>query len=68
MPKMTGYVLARELIKIRPEIPIILCTGFSHAISKEEAITLGIREFIMKPFDNHNMPQAVRRVLDQENK
>jgi len=66
MPNMTGDVLARELMKIRPEIPVILCTGFSNTISKGEAQTLGIREFIMKPFVKHDMAQLVRKVLDQE--
>ncbi|MBW1767380.1 MAG: response regulator, partial [Deltaproteobacteria bacterium] len=49
MPNMTGDVLAEEIMAIRPDIPIMLCTGFSERITKENAKKIGIREFAMKP-------------------
>ena len=62
---MTGVQLARKLIAIRPDIPIILCTGFSELITKEKAKDIGIREFIMKPVLRSEIAAAVRRVLGQ---
>lgn len=64
MPHMTGADLAKELLRIRPDIPIILCTGFSEVISAEEAKTLGIREFVMKPFATREIAEITRHVLD----
>ena len=49
MPNLTGEKLARELMKIRADIPVILCTGFSEHITEEHAKGLGIKEFILKP-------------------
>jgi len=67
MPHMTGYELSKDILRIRPDIPIILCTGFSEAISSEQAKEAGIREFIMKPIDRRNMAEIIRKVLDQKN-
>ncbi len=64
MPHMTGETLARELVQIRKDIPIILCTGFSNVISEERAMAMGIREFVMKPFAIRQIAQSIRRVLD----
>ena len=64
MPHMTGADLAKELLRIRPDIPIILCTGFSEVISAEEAKALGIREFVMKPFATREIAEITRHVLD----
>jgi CheY-like chemotaxis protein len=64
MPNMRGDDLARELLKIRPDIPIILCTGFSEMISEEKAKNLGIHQFIMKPINRKDLAKAVRDVLD----
>jgi CheY-like chemotaxis protein len=64
MPNMTGDKLAGELRKIRPQIPIILCTGFSEFITKEEAESIGIRELLLKPLVIKDLAQAVRRALD----
>ncbi len=65
MPSMTGDGLAREVLRIRPSIPIILCTGFSERISEEQARNLGIREFVMKPIVMNDLAKSVRRALDQ---
>ena len=64
MPHMTGDKLAQELINIRPDIPVILCTGHSRKISEEKAKSLGIRAFVMKPISTRVMAEAVREALD----
>jgi PAS domain S-box-containing protein len=63
MPKMTGEKLAKSILGIRPDIPIILCTGFSETIDADEAKTLGILEFVMKPFTVREMAEKIRKVL-----
>ncbi|MDD5451839.1 MAG: PAS domain S-box protein [Desulfovibrionales bacterium] len=62
MPRMTGDMLAKELLKIRPDIPIILCSGYSERITKE---TGGIQALIMKPFVMRNLAEIIREVLDK---
>jgi CheY-like chemotaxis protein len=64
MPKMTGERLARELMKIRPEIPIILCTGFSEQINEQKAKDVGIKAFLMKPLTLNRLARTVRAVMD----
>jgi DNA-binding NtrC family response regulator len=63
MPKMTGEKLVKSILGIRPDIPIILCTGFSEIIDADEAKALGIREFVMKPFTVREMAEKVRKAL-----
>jgi PAS domain S-box-containing protein len=63
MPHMTGRDLAQELLRIRSDIAIILCTGFSEVILEEEAKILGIREFLMKPYSVREMAERIRRAL-----
>lgn len=65
MPNLTGSELAQKMIKIRPDIPIILCTGFSNVIDREKVLSLGIKEFILKPFAIKKMAGIIRKVLDQ---
>jgi len=66
MPNMTGSELALQLMLIRPDIPVILCTGFSEAITQEKARALGVKEFIMKPIVQQQIAEAIRRVLDKK--
>jgi two-component system cell cycle sensor histidine kinase/response regulator CckA len=66
MPKMTGIQLARECMTVRPDIPVILCTGFSDIISEDEAKAMGIREFVMKPLVIREIAEKVRTILDSE--
>lgn len=68
MPRKTGELLARDILAIRPDLPIILCTGFSHVITKEKAKKLGIRAFIMKPLEFAELGRVVRQVLDEPTK
>ena len=65
MPELTGETLVRELRHLRSDIPIILCTGFSHAMNEEKAKLLGIDAFYMKPILSHDLAQLIRRVLEQ---
>ena len=63
MPKMTGDQFARELMKVRPNIPVILCTGFNHKISEKQAKEIGIKAFAMKPLVRRDMANIVRKAL-----
>jgi PAS domain S-box-containing protein len=66
MPEMTGERLAKELRRIRPDIPIILCTGFSHHLNEEEAKAIGIGAFLMKPFGLRELAETVWTVLEKQ--
>ncbi len=66
MPNMTGKDLAKELMVIRPDIPIILCTGFSEKIDERRAREMGISAFVMKPIVMRQITDTIREVLDQE--
>ena len=66
MPQMPGDVLARELISIRPDIPIIVCTGYSDRIDSNIAKEIGIRELVMKPVVMKDIAKCIRRVLDED--
>jgi CheY-like chemotaxis protein len=65
MPNMTGDMLAKEILKIRSDIPVVICTGFSEQISEEKVNTIGIRGFLMKPLTISELAKTVRTVLDQ---
>lgn len=64
MPYMNGVDLADKLMSIRPDIPIIICTGFTTLISMEEARQRGIRDFIMKPFKIRDIATRIREILN----
>lgn len=64
MPDLTGTVLAKKIMAIRPDFPVILCTGFSESIDEKKAKALGIQEYILKPILNNQLATAVRKVLD----
>jgi len=66
MPKMTGAEMAQRLLEIRPDMPIILCTGFSEKISKESAREIGIQKYIEKPLNKRELSIAIREVLDKK--
>lgn len=59
MPGVTGIELSKEILKIRPELPIILCTGFSESVTANEAEDSGIREFVMKPLMIRDLAEAI---------
>jgi PAS domain S-box-containing protein len=65
MPNMPGDKFAFELTKIRPDIPVLLCTGFSEAMSEEKAVSLGIKGFLLKPIVMKDLSHKIREVLDE---
>ena len=65
MPNMTGDILAKEFIAIRPDIPVILCTGYGESIIKDKAKAVGAA-VLMKPFDLYEMARTIRKVLHKD--
>ena len=65
MPEMTGDQLAIEILSIKADTPIIICTGFSERINKEQAENIGVKGFLMKPVLKSDMAKMVRKVLDE---
>jgi PAS domain S-box-containing protein len=64
MPNMQGDKLSAELTKIRRDIPVLLCTGYSEIMSEEKAVSLGIDGFLMKPVGMKDLADKIRKVLD----
>ena len=64
MPELTGSELSKKLLELRPELPIVMCTGFSEKISAEQAAKAGIREYVMKPIARKELAETIRRALD----
>jgi CheY-like chemotaxis protein len=67
MPRMTGTELARELQKLRPDIPIILCTGFSRLVTEKQAKDMGLAAIVIKPMSACGMAATIRSVLHARN-
>tara|TARA_B100000614_G_C14544053_1_gene491398 strand:- start:316 stop:2385 length:2070 start_codon:yes stop_codon:yes gene_type:complete len=65
MPNMTGDKLASKLTAIRPDIPIVICTGFSERINKKHLTAIGVKDLLMKPVVKSDMAKTVRKVLDE---
>ncbi len=65
MPSLPGDRLSVELIKVRPDIPILLSTGFSENMSEEKVASLGIKGFVMKPITINTLAKKIRHVLDE---
>ncbi|MDM8554728.1 response regulator [Desulfococcaceae bacterium HSG7] len=65
MPEMTGLQLSREIMAIRPELPILLCSGFSEKVAPKDVIPFGFKGFISKPINRSLMAKAIRKVFDQ---
>jgi CheY-like chemotaxis protein len=66
MPGLSGADLAREMLDIRPDLPVILVTGFSESLSKERVKAMGIRDFLLKPVLRKDLAQAVSRAMGTE--
>ena len=67
MPRITGDRLAKRIMKLRPGIPVFLCTGFSDKITQKEALALGIRQYLEKPVVLADLVVSIRRCLDKKN-
>jgi PAS domain S-box-containing protein len=68
MSGLTGIQLSKELLKIKPHIPVLLCAGHSETVSPDTVKEAGIAEFLMKPITKQELAAAVRRVLDADKK
>jgi PAS domain S-box-containing protein len=66
MPEMSGVELATKILQLRPDIPVILCTGYSSIISAEKAKKIGIERFVMKPVKIRDLAVIIREVLDKK--
>ena len=66
MPNMNGEELARRLTAIRPQLPVMLCTGFSDFRDKEQLRSSGIVDIILKPVLKNDLAEAVRRVINKK--
>ena len=64
MPTLTGANLARRILALRPDFPVILCSGFSESVNDEKAHEIGIQEFIMKPMTSRVLADAVQRAIN----
>jgi len=64
MPAMTGAVLAQKLMEIRGDLPVILCTGYSETLSRQDADRIGIKRYLHKPIKNQVLLHEIREVLD----
>lgn len=64
MPGLSGEELVREIRSIRPDIPVILCTGYSSQMDREKARSLGINEFAYKPIEKRDLARLIRKALD----
>jgi CheY-like chemotaxis protein len=65
MPEMTGVELAKEILALRADMPIIMCTGFSHVVNEDKTKAAGIKAFAMKPLTKKEIARTIRKVLDE---
>ncbi|MEQ8170550.1 MAG: response regulator [Candidatus Eremiobacterota bacterium] len=65
MPELPGHKLVGEIMQIKPDIPVILCTGFSDIINSDNYWSIGIREFLMKPVNIKTLSGIIRKLLDE---
>lgn len=65
MPHLTGAELAQEILQLKQNMPIILCTGYSSVLSEEGALAIGIKKYLIKPVDRATLAKMVRQVIDE---
>ena len=63
MPMMTGLTLAREIHRIDDNVPILLCSGYSDAVTVDEAKRAGIRRFLAKPLEMNKLAATIKEAL-----
>jgi len=66
IPEMAGDKLAREIKKIRSDIPIIICSGFSKVMTQEKAQRIGVKSLLNKPITMEEMAHTIRKELDEK--
>jgi len=68
MPRMTGLQLAAQVSALKPGLPIILCSGYSEAVTPEEAVRAGVRRFLAKPMDMRLLAMAIREIMPNQDR
>jgi signal transduction histidine kinase/CheY-like chemotaxis protein len=68
MPGLAGDELAREMLRVRPELPIIVYTGYAEALTEDRAYEIGIRRYLLKPIPMDALLEAIRAVLDESSR
>ncbi len=66
MPHLTGYELARQVLALRPDMPIILSTGYSETVTENTAAAAGICALLMKPLRRHELSETIHRILNSQ--
>jgi signal transduction histidine kinase/CheY-like chemotaxis protein len=66
MPCLTGEELSKRLMEIRPDIPILLCTGYSDHLDTAKACAMGIKKYLLKPLEMSELANIIRQVLDED--
>ena len=66
MPKMTGMELSKKILQIDPDMPIIICTGFSELITDKKAYSMGVKKLVMKPVIRNDIAKVIREVFDKQ--
>ncbi|NOX35545.1 MAG: PAS domain S-box protein [Deltaproteobacteria bacterium] len=66
MPGMTGDIFSANLLELRPDLPIILCSGFSEKISEREMTEIGIKKFLQKPILSHELASEIQKILSKK--
>lgn len=66
MPQMMGDIFSREALKVLPDVPVVICTGYSEDISEEQADLLGVRAILLKPVEKHKLSMTLRDILDRD--
>lgn len=64
MPEMSGHEMVQEMMKIRPDLPVLLCTGYSESITEKIASNIGVRTLMHKPLARHELSSTIRHILD----
>jgi DNA-binding NtrC family response regulator len=66
MPDLTGIELAKEVLSINSMLPIIMCTGHSDIVSEEDALAVGIKRYLFKPFTKKELLDTIREVVEEQ--
>ena len=63
MPDVTGLQLFRKIRKARPDLPVLLCTGYSEHVTAESSLEMGINGYLAKPFTAEQFAEEVKRIV-----
>jgi CheY-like chemotaxis protein len=65
MPGMTGIELATKMLGIRPDLSVIMLTGYSEKVTSQQAAAAGIKRYLLKPIERHELSQVIHEVIEQ---